>query len=82
MEKPERSAATFWFDKEFLDGLKEDPKRALHKLGIEPTPKMLDAIQEMDLAPLYTLADAFPGAIKPEEEPGVGAPGEVALVFP
>ena len=82
MAKPEGSATQFRFDTEFLDSLKKDPKSVMLDLGVEPTPEILDAINEMDFEPLYRLAEAFPKAVM-EREPTIGAEAaEVSFVFP
>jgi hypothetical protein len=80
------------FDRGFLEALEQDPATVLRAYGIEATPEILDAIQEMDFAQLYRVADAFAGAapakpIAGEIALGVEAPiermkDEVALVFP
>ena len=71
------------FDAQFLEALEKDPVCVLREYGIEPTPEMIDAIREIDFAPLYKLAAAFP--VARSAEPTLEAReviDEAALVFP
>jgi hypothetical protein len=60
------------FNEAFVRALEQDPEKVLIELGLEPTPKVIAAIQEIDSESLYTLARAFSKASREE----------VAFVFP
>ena len=47
------------FDPEFAQALMQDPAQALESIGIEPTPELLDALENVDVSSLMAVAEAF-----------------------
>jgi hypothetical protein len=47
------------FDQAFAQALLQDPAQALESIGIEPTPELLDALENVDVASLEAVAEAF-----------------------
>lgn len=46
-------------DKEFAQGLLNDPARTLQEIDIEPTTEILEALKRLDVKSLQGLAAAF-----------------------
>ncbi|NLF13345.1 MAG: hypothetical protein GX597_16295 [Anaerolineaceae bacterium] len=47
------------FDPAFAQELLQDPARALEGIGIEPTPELLAALQNVDMNSIMAVAEAF-----------------------
>jgi len=47
------------FDPAFAQELLQDPARALESIGIEPTPELLAALQNVDMNSIMAVAEAF-----------------------
>ncbi len=46
-------------DESFAQKLVENPEAALQEAGLEPTPEIIEALQEVDLQSIQQLAAAF-----------------------